>query len=123
MFQKVLAPIFVSFILWTVVEYFFSNLSNLTHFPVSLGEVSVDYTVDMEPLVVHLNRSTINFTDYIAKVAHKNQTRAQLRASLQTYLEPRLFIFHRTHESWNYDREWHHSSQLLIAKTVKDMII
>ncbi len=77
----------------------------------------------MDPLVVNLNRSAINFTDYIAKVPHKNLTRAQLRESLQTYLEPHLFIFHRTHESWNYDREWHHSQQLLIAKTVKDMII
>lgn len=72
MFSKVKAPIFISLLMWAAVEYFFSNLSYLTRFQVSLGEIVVEYTVDMDPLVVNLNRSAINFTDYLAKVPHKN---------------------------------------------------
>lgn len=72
MFSKVKAPIFISLLMWAAVEYFFSNFSYLTRFQVSLDEIVVEYTVDMDPLVVNLNRSAINFTDYIAKVPHKN---------------------------------------------------
>ena len=70
-------------------------------------------------MVVDLQKSKIDFDEYGIST---HQTRAELRKSLQEYLEPRLWIYHRTPES-GFDTEWKHTSSLLVSKTVKDMIL
>ena len=70
---------------------FFDNLPfTVSHN--SLREVEVAYD-GQDPLVIDLHKSKISFTEYNRTVT---QSRSQLRRSLQEYLEPRLFIHHRT---------------------------
>ena len=66
----------------------------------------------------------ISFDEYISKVGRKTLTRAEVRKTLQEYLEPRLVIHHRTPpKNGGFSTEWKHTSSLVVSKTVKDLVL
>ena len=107
------------------VIYFFAtlphNIMQLEPEPV----MAVTYTASREPLLVDLKRSQISFDEYISKVGKTTMHKAELRKTLQAYLEPKIWLFQRTPEDQhtNFNTEWAHSATLLVAKTVKDIVI
>ncbi len=74
-------------------------------------------------MVVNLNRSIISFDEFSKSLPNSSVNRSELRRTLQSYLEPRLHIHHRSYEEWDWNSSWQHTKQLLIAKTVKDVIL
>ena len=74
-------------------------------------------------MVVNLNRSIISFDEFSKSLPNRKVNRSELRRTLQSYLEPRLHIHHRSYEEWDWNSSWQHTKQLLIAKTVKDVIL
>ena len=75
------------------------------------------------PLVVDLDWSVISLEEFQKLNQGLVFTKAELRKKLQGYLEPRLVMYHRTPGDGHFDTEWKHTSSLLVAKTVKDMLI
>ena len=109
----------------TPVIYFF------THLPFEIVKLDppqqypIEYSKTTgEPLSVNIKDSVISFEEYISKVGRKTLTRAEVRKTLQEYLEPRLVIYHRTPPKGSeFSTEWKHTSSLVVSKTVKDLVL
>jgi hypothetical protein len=116
---------FVAALICIPTTLFFKNL------PVTLfnrgppHEYDVIYSAEGEPLTINLEKSKISFAEFqqTFQGKYKSFTRAELRKVMQEYLEPRLVMWHRTPcETCGFDTEWKHTSSLLVAKTVKNIV-
>ena len=110
MIKNLFYPLLLSIVIVIPVCLFFNNLPiKVWQWP-KPAELPVLYW-NNEPLTVDLAKSKINVEDYIKTLTTTTLSKSELRKSLQIYLEPKLYMFHRTpSEGSNYSTEWHYVS-------------
>jgi hypothetical protein len=77
--------------------------------------------------LINWDKSHIDFEDFRALKMAEGPTisRVELRKSLYQYLQKKLRLIRYTPPGHpeNFDNQWHYMSSVLVAKTIKDMII